>query len=60
MNYTNYNYQKIPEMPHEDILAMAFVNMQPLTAIYDSETGFAKGTLFPNLNKPLRVRGDMK
>lgn len=60
MDYTDYNYHKMPKMPQDDILTMAFVNMQPLTAVYDTETGFCNGTIFPNLNKPLRARGDMK
>ncbi len=36
----------------EPILAMAFVNMQPLTTLYDTEQSYRNGTLFPSLNKP--------
>ena len=36
----------------EPILAMAFVNMQPLDKLYTLEDAFEAGTLFKNLNKP--------
>lgn len=34
------------------VLAMAFVNMQPLETLYTTEEAFSNGTLFKNLNKP--------
>lgn len=34
------------------VLAMAFVDMQPLESIYPVAEGFENGTMFPNLNKP--------
>ena len=49
MDYLNM----CPDMQNNDILTMAFVNMQPLDTIYDAEKGFSKGTIFPNINKPL-------
>ncbi len=49
MDYLNM----CPDMQNNDILTMAFVNMQPLDTIYDVEKGFSKGTIFPNIDKPL-------
>ncbi len=34
------------------ILTMAFVNMQPLDTVYETDDGFCKGTIFPNIDKP--------
>ena len=34
------------------VLTMAFVNMQPLDTVYETEDGFCKGTIFPNIDKP--------
>ena len=36
----------------QPVLAMAFVNMQPLDKLYNLEDAFEAGTLFKNLNKP--------
>ncbi len=36
----------------DDVLTMAFINMQPLESVYPPETSFSNGTLFPNINKP--------
>lgn len=60
MNYTDMNLYKINNMNDRDVLTMAFVNIQPLTAVYDVDTGFSKGTIFPNLDKPLKVGGYMR
>ncbi len=38
-------------------LTMAFVNMQPLDSVYDTHTAFNKGSLFPNIDKPLYICG---
>lgn len=35
------------------VLTMAFVNMQPLESVYSTTDAFKKGTLFPNIDKPL-------
>ncbi len=35
-----------------DILTMAFVNMQPIESVYETEQGFTNGTIFPNIDKP--------
>ena len=35
-----------------DILTMAFVNMQPIDSVYETEEGFSNGTIFPNIDKP--------
>lgn len=40
-----------------DVLAMAFVNMQPLDTVYSLNESFRRGTLFPDLDKPLLVGG---
>ncbi|MDO4608923.1 MAG: spore coat associated protein CotJA [Clostridia bacterium] len=60
MNYTDVSFYKTGAMPDKDILTMAFVNIQPLTSVYDTDTGFSKGTIFPNLDKPLKVGGNMR
>ena len=44
---TNYN------AVNGDILTMAFVNMQPIESVYETEDGFSRGTIFPNIDKPL-------
>lgn len=41
-----------PECRNDGILAMAFVDMQPLESVYPEATALCNGTLFPNLNKP--------
>ena len=43
---TNYN------AVNGDILTMAFVNMQPIESVYETEDGFCHGTIFPNIDKP--------
>ncbi len=35
------------------ILTMAFINMQPIDNVYETEEGFSHGTIFPNIDKPL-------
>ena len=58
MNYANMNYRSMREdVQDNDVLAMAFVNVQPLSAVYDTETAFTCGTLFPCLNKPFTAGG---
>lgn len=57
MNYMDTNHLAMHEsMPEKQILAMAFVNTQQLSSVYDTETGFCNGTIFPCLDKPLLVR----
>ncbi len=41
-----------------DILTMAFLEIQPLDAVYSLSEAFNSGTLFPDLNKPLLVGGE--
>ncbi len=41
-----------------DILTMAFLEIQPLDAVYSLSDAFNAGTLFPDLNKPLLIRGE--
>lgn len=33
------------------ILTMAFINMQPIDNVYETEEGFSRGTIFPNIDK---------
>lgn len=57
MKYAETNYRQLHDMSvDKDVLAMAFVNVQQFNSIYDIETGFASGTIFPCLDKPLMVR----
>ncbi|MBQ8741186.1 MAG: spore coat associated protein CotJA [Clostridia bacterium] len=41
----------------KDVLAMAFVNAQKINSVYDVDTGFSCGTIYPCLNKPLTAGG---
>ena len=34
------------------VLAMAFVDIQPLDSVYETEKALERGTLFPNIDKP--------
>lgn len=43
---TDYNPKE------SNVLTMAFVNMQPIETVYETEQGFCKGTIFPNIDKP--------
>lgn len=58
MNYIDTNY-RVPhnDMLDNDVLAMAFVNVQHINSVYDNETGFSNGTIFPCLDKPFRAGG---
>lgn len=39
------------------VLAMAYVLSQQLDTVYEPENGFSRGTIFPELDKPLLVGG---
>lgn len=41
-----------PSPRNGGVLAMAFVDMQPLDSVYSEELAFTSGTLFPNLDMP--------
>lgn len=41
-----------PVSVNNGILAMAFVDMQPISGVYPESAAFCNGTLFPNLNMP--------
>ena len=57
MNYMDTNYRHMHESTADkDILAMAFVKAQQFGSVYDVETGFCSGTIFPCLDKPLSIR----
>ncbi len=58
MNYMETNYRMPHDMAAENgVLAMAFVNSQKLNSVYDVDTGFPCGTIYPCLNKPLTAGG---
>lgn len=57
MNYMDTNYHMHYEEPQQDVLAMAFVNVQHINSVYDNETGFSNGTIYPCLNKPFMPGG---
>ncbi len=49
----NDDYCVATPMPRNGgVLAMAFVDMQPIDSVYSEATAFCNGTLFPNLNMP--------
>ena len=57
MNYPDTNYHQMRDKSSDNaVLAMAFVNVQQLNSVYDADTGFSSGTIFPCLDKPLMIR----
>ena len=42
----------VPRDYNNGILTMAFVNVQPLESVYETEKALERGTLFPNIDKP--------
>ena len=48
----NYDYNFSQTNNFGGILTMAFVNMQPLDTVYETDDGFCRGTIFPNIDKP--------
>ena len=49
----NDDYCVATPMPRNNgVLAMAFVDMQPIDSVYPEATAFLHGTLFPNLDMP--------
>ncbi len=42
------------------VLAMAYVLSQPLDSVYEPENALMRGTLFPDLDKPLMVGGSCR
>ena len=57
MNYTDIKRRQMYDtQADKNILAMAFVNVQQFNSVYDVETGFGNGTIFPCLDKPLMIR----
>ncbi len=51
---TNYNFCVETDYNAADprVLTMAFINMQTLDNVYETEEGFSKGSIFPNIDKP--------
>ena len=60
MNYIETNYNTPYDMPDNDVLAMAFVNVQHINSVYDDETGFSSGTIYPCLDKPFMPGGNAR
>ena len=60
MNYMDEKFHLHYEMPDNDELAMAFVNVQNINSVYDNETGFGAGTIYPCLDKPFMPGGCAK
>lgn len=60
MNYMDTNYHTHYETPEQEVLAMAFVNVQNIRSVYDNETGFSNGTIYPCLDKPFMPGGMCK
>lgn len=53
------NAQRSPEeMCADMVVAMAYVPWQQLDTIYTPENGYPRGTIFPELDKPLMVGGN--
>lgn len=46
------NCPRVTFMPADPQLAMAYVPYQPFERVYEPEQAFARGTLFPDLDKP--------
>lgn len=48
----------VAELPCEgQVVAMAYVPWQMLETVYEAEEGYVRGTMFPELDKPLMVGG---
>ncbi len=48
----NYCLETDYSAVNPEILTMAIINMQPIDNVYESEEGFSRGTIFPNIDKP--------
>ena len=48
-----------PKDYNNGILTMAFVDMQPLESVYESEKALERGTLYPNIDKPFFGGGNI-
>lgn len=53
------DFIKKEPLAKEPVLAMAFVNMQPITEIYGVDDALKNGTLFKNLDKPFTGRNPL-
>ena len=50
------NQQQKVAFPEDAALAIAYVRWQQLSTVYEPEEAFAKGTIFPCLDKPFYGR----
>lgn len=58
-NLNDMNNMNAPDnmMPQHMVLAMAYVLMQQLNEVYETDKGFTRGTIFPELDKPFLAGG---
>lgn len=49
LNQVNYNSEKLNA---NKLIAICFVPMQEWEQLYDEDTAYSAGTIFPSLNKP--------
>lgn len=57
MAYSSFEQRNLSDCIEHLPLAMAYVPMQTWCHIYDLQTGFQKGTMFPELDKPFYGAG---
>lgn len=46
------------QVPSDEILTMAFVNIQPFGETYEADKALCRGTLYPDLDKPFLKGGN--
>ena len=46
------NLEKRPPIPKDATVTMAYIPLQDTTETYTEEEGLARGTIFPQLDKP--------
>ncbi len=46
-----------PTAMQNQVLAMAYIPMQEMASVYEPETGWHRGTIFPELDKPFMAGG---
>lgn len=51
---------RMPAIPENAVLAMAYIPWQHLEEVYEPEAALANGTLFPVLNKPFTAGGSRR
>ena len=46
-----------PLTRQQQVVAMAYVPIQEMASVYETETGWHRGTIFPELDKPFMAGG---